>query len=330
MSRCLGMWTFEEILKPTIWGGKRIAAFKGISCDLESVGESWEISDVPGSVSVVASGPDKGFLLSELIEKYGEVLTGKANYRKFGNRFPLLIKLLDAQSDLSVQVHPDDELARRRGLNSGKSELWFILPSSDDARIALGFKEHVDPAEYNNLVANSLFQDKIRYIPVKENEIYNIPGGRVHALGAGAMVAEIQETSDVTYRLYDYDRRDANGNKRELHTELAFEAIDFDDTEAEAIDYKIAEGNQRVISTPCFTVDVIDIHAPHTIDYSDRDSFTIIMALEGEALIESLSDDEPCLSSIQLKAGHTLLLPASCRGIRLTPSERFKAIDTFV
>lgn len=232
------MWIFNPILKSTIWGGERIATYKGIATDLEKVGESWELSGVEGDESVVAEGIDAGMTLPALIDRYGASLMGHRNYEKFGNRFPLLIKFIDAREDLSVQVHPDDAMSQKYGMPNGKTEMWFVLDAAEGARLANGFKNPVDPADYETLVKSGEIENVLNFVEIKPGDTYFIPAGRVHAIGKGAFVAEIQQTSDATYRLYDYHRKDKNGNERELHTELAKEAVNFNDTDGNPVDYK--------------------------------------------------------------------------------------------
>ena len=203
----------------------------------KKIGESWEISGVAGSESVVADGKDKGLTLTALIDKYGASLLGEKNYKRYGDSFPLLIKFIDAHDDLSVQVHPDDELARKRGSKFGKTEMWYVLGAAPGARLANGFNREVNPDEYEGLVNSGEIMDVLNFNPVKPGDTFFIPAGRVHAIGKGAFVAEIQETSDITYRLYDYKRKDKDGNERQLHTKEAFEAINFKDTEGKPVAY---------------------------------------------------------------------------------------------
>ena len=228
------MWTFLPILKSTIWGGDSIAPFKGIKTDKTAIGESWEISGVEGDESVVAAGPDKDMTLTALIDKYGEKLLGKKNFQRFGNRFPLLVKIIDAAQDLSVQVHPDDDMARRLGQANGKTEMWYVLKAKKDARLALGFTRAIGREEFRPLVESGEIENVLRFIPVRKGEAYFIPGRTVHAIGKGMMVAEIQQTSDVTYRLYDYRRKGPDGKERQLHIDLAEEASDLGFTDGKA------------------------------------------------------------------------------------------------
>ena len=213
------MWKFKPILKSTIWGGSRIIPFKRLDVRLDDVGESWEISGVPGMETVVESGLDAGLTVTQLVDKYGPALMGEKNYKKYGDDFPLLVKFIDARAELSVQVHPDDALAQRRGHKWGKTEMWYIVEAAKGARIASGFRTPVDPADYDSLVESGRIEGVLGYIDVRPGEVYMTPAGRVHAIGRGCFLVEIQQTSDLTYRICDYHRRDSEGKERGLHTE---------------------------------------------------------------------------------------------------------------
>ncbi|MGN0207202.1 MAG: type I phosphomannose isomerase catalytic subunit, partial [Muribaculaceae bacterium] len=218
---------FETYLKPVIWGGDKIAAFKGVECGRHDIGESWEISGVPGHESIVATGENKGLSLPEVIEKYKGDLVGWNVYRRFGNEFPLLIKLIDAKSNLSLQVHPDDNLARRRHNSLGKTEMWYIIDTDADARILAGMSKEIDADEYVRRVEDNTILDVVAEHNSHPGDLFFLPAGRIHAICAGNLLAEIQETSDITYRVYDYGRVDAYGRPRELHVDLAKDAIDY-------------------------------------------------------------------------------------------------------
>lgn len=319
------MWTFKPILKTVIWGGDKIAPYKNIATDLQSIGESWEISGVKGSESVVDAGPDKGLTLSQLIKKYGPALLGERNFRKYGDDFPLLIKFIDARTDLSVQVHPDDELAARRGARFGKSEMWYVLEAEDGAVLANGFNREIDPAEYEQLVETGKIMEVLNFNPIQPGDTFYIPAGRVHAIGKGAFVAEIQETSDITYRLYDYKRRDAEGKERQLHTKEAFEAINFNDTDGKAIDYTVRNDIPvNLVTSPFFTTNLWKIDREVIRDYSEWDTFVVLICTKGSALIKSDSDE------ILLEAGHSVLIPASCKKITIAPQDLFEALETYI
>lgn len=319
------MWIFNPILKQTIWGGDRIAPFKGIESNVKNVGESWELSGVEGNESVVAEGTDKGMTLPALIDKYCADLMGSHNFLKFGNRFPLLIKFIDAREDLSVQVHPDDVMAQRYGQPNGKTEMWFVLKAEDGARLANGFRKPVNPDDYEGLVESGKIEEELNFVAITPGETYFIPAGRVHAIGAGAFVAEIQQTSDATYRLYDYHRKDAEGNERELHTELAKEALNFNDTDGNPIKFEAVENIPvNLVRSPYFTTNVLNLDSPITRDYSENDSFRVLIITEGEA--ELRSGDQ----TLKVHQGQTVLLPASEPRIDITPAPSVSLLETYI
>ncbi len=319
------MWTFNPIFKTIIWGGDKIAPFKGEVTDQVNIGESWEISGVEGSESVVAAGPDAGLTLSQLLKRYGATLLGKKNYQKYGDTFPLLIKFIDARQDLSVQVHPTDELARERGGKFGKTEMWYVLGADKDARLANGFNREVKPEEYARLVETGEIMDVLNFNKIKPGEVYFIPAGRVHAIGAGCFVAEIQETSDITYRLYDYKRKDKDGNERQLHTEEAFAAINFIDTDGRPVDYDIhPDIPVNVVTSPFFTTNIWKTDHKVMRDYSEWDTFVAIICTKGAATLTT--DDD----TLHVKPGTSVLIPASCKSLVIEPEGEFEALETYI
>lgn len=327
------MWKFEPILKETLWGGKRIAPFKGIESDSDCVGESWELSGIAGSESIVADGPEKGMSLSELLEKFGAAILGERNYTRFGTRFPLLIKFIDAREDLSVQVHPDDAMAQRLGQSNGKTEMWYVVDAAPGAKLANGFREPVNPDDYERLVESGDIEKVLNFIPIKPGDVYFIPAGRVHSIGAGAFVAEIQQTSDATYRIYDYHRKDANGNERELHTALAKEAIDFNDTHGAPVNYiPRRDIPVNVVKCPFFTTNVMDLDEEVMRDYSELDSFVVLIVTEGEGTLHCGADavaDKPTVMDV--KRGDTILVSASAKGLTIIPAKKgLKLLETYV
>ena len=320
------MWKFDPIFKSTIWGGEKIAPFKHTVTSQAQIGESWEISGVSGSESIVADGPDKGLSLSQLLEKYGKSLLGERNYKRFGNRFPLLIKFIDAAADLSVQVHPDDALAQRRGEANGKTEMWYVIDADKGTRLANGFKNPVDPADYEGLVESGSIEEVLNFVDIRPGDTFFIPAGRVHAIGAGSFVAEIQQTSDVTYRIYDYHRKDKNGNERQLHTELAKNAINFNDTDGNPVEYtEHPDIPINLVRTPFFSTNVLEIDSEVMRDYSECDTFVILIAVKGEAEIACGRQ------TMTLRGGETLLVPASASGITINPKGNgFRALETYI
>ncbi len=319
------MWTFNPIFKTVIWGGEKIAPFKGVATDQKKIGESWEISGVAGSESVVADGKDKGLTLTALIDKYGASLLGEKNYKRYGDSFPLLIKFIDAHDDLSVQVHPDDELARKRGSKFGKTEMWYVLGAAPGARLANGFNREVNPDEYEGLVNSGEIMDVLNFNPVKPGDTFFIPAGRVHAIGKGAFVAEIQETSDITYRLYDYKRKDKDGNERQLHTKEAFEAINFKDTEGKPVAYTAHRDIPvNLVTSPFFTTNLWTIDHEVMRDYSEWETYVVIICTKGKA---TLTTD---METRVIKEGTSVLIPASCKKLTIIPDNLFEALETYI
>ncbi len=319
------MWIFKPIFKTTIWGGDRIPAFKGVETEQINIGESWEISGVEGSESIVANGEDKGMTISQLIDKYGSDLLGERNYKKFGERFPLLIKFIDAHEDLSVQVHPNDELAHRRDLKSGKTEMWYVLEADKGARLATGFKEPVDPDSYRDLVETGEIMDVLNFNRIKPGDTFFIPAGRVHSIGKGSFVVEIQQTADITYRIYDFHRKDKDGNERELHTDLAFDAINFNDTDEKRVKYiPHPDIPVNLLTSPYFTTNLLQIDEKMMRDYSESDTFAILIAINGEAEITCGKE------TVKIRKGTSILIPASAKGIGIEPQGKFAAIETYI
>lgn len=311
---------FKPILKQTLWGGGKIVKFKGIDGhDGEQIGESWELSGVPGNESVAANGEYEGRTLTEIVAAEKERLVGTDNYKRFGDEFPLLIKFIDAKQDLSIQVHPDDEKAQKYGLRNGKTEMWYIMNSDADASLRCGMKAKITPEQYKAMVADGTICDAIAEYPVKEDDCFFIPAGRIHSIGKGCFLAEIQQTSDATYRIYDFNRRDKDGNLRELHTEKAAECIDY----TVLNDYRTeftAEKNRgvQIVSCPFFNTAVYDLDEPMTLDYSELDSFVVLIGLKGEA---RLTDNEG--NTTTLRGGETLLVPASTATIKVDGNIKF-------
>ena len=317
-------YKFTPILKNTIWGGTKIAPFKNIQTQLRKVGESWEISGVPGNETIVSGGPYAGRNLNDLVAEQKEALVGKANYERFGNEFPLLIKFIDARDDLSIQVHPDDETAHRQGRERGKTEMWYLMPSEPEATLLCGLKKHITPDEYKRMVSEKTIVDAIARYRVHEGDCFFLPAGRIHAIGSGCFLAEIQQTSDVTYRIYDFDRHDDLGRPRELHTELAAESINYDVLPDYQTHYTPAK-NQRVqlVECPYFTTSVYDLDQPIDLDYTALDSFVILIGLSGAGIVTEADG-----TRFVLRAGETILLPATTG--RLSVEGTVKFLETYV
>lgn len=300
------MYKFEPLLKQMIWGS-----------------ESWQISGVAGSETIVACGDQKGKSLNQLVNEQKAALVGEDNYKRFGDEFPLLIKFIDAKRDLSIQVHPNDEIAKKHGKSRGKTEMWYALECAPDAQLYCGLKKEITPEEYKAMVDNDTITDALARYEVKEDDVFFIPSGRIHAIGGGCMVAEIQQTSDVTYRIYDYKRKDKDGNYRELHTEKAAESIDY----TVLPDYRTIyeptknEGVQ-IAECPYFTTAVYDLTEPMTLDYSELDSFVILIAVKGEGTITADGEE------LAFTKGDTILLPATTGEVKIKGEIKF--LETFV
>lgn len=318
------LFKFEPLLKQTIWGGSKIVTFKHLQSDLDNVGESWEISGVPGDESVVANGEWKGKTLNEVLAEMKEKLVGADNYQRFGNRFPLLIKFIDARQDLSIQVHPDDETAHKQGKPMGKTEMWYVMDSDEDASLKVGLKKKITPEEYAQMVEDDTICDALGNYQVKSGDCFFIPAGRIHAICSGSFIAEIQQTSDVTYRIYDYKRKDKDGNYRQLHTKEAAEAIDYTVLDDYRTDYTPVKNEATpLVSCPLFTTAVYDLTEPMTLDYSELDSFVILIAVKGEGSILTSSGD-----TFSFREGESILLPATTDIVKVEGNIKF--LETFV
>jgi Phosphomannose isomerase len=318
--------TFKPILKSIIWGGSDICPFKGITPAQEGIGESWEISHVEDNFSVVANGELEGKNLDELINLYGAQLMGEKVIKRFGNKFPLLIKFIDACDDLSVQVHPDDELGMKRHNSFGKTEMWYVVKAKEGATLYSGFSKQIDADEYVKRVESNTITDALKQYSVKAGDVFFLPAGRVHAIGSGCFVAEIQQTSNITYRIYDYDRKDANGNGRELHTELAKDAIDYTLLPDYRTNY-VSTPNEEVelANCPYFTTNLLELNKSVVRDFATLDSFVIYICMEGKATIEDNKGNK-----IEVAQGQSILIPAETQGVTITPSPEAKFMETFI
>ncbi len=309
---------FRPILKEVLWGGDKIAKFKGIATEKNNVGESWEISGVQGNETIVAEGPYAGMTLNTLAGEMKEKLLGADNYRKFGDEFPLLIKFIDARQDLSIQVHPTDETALRQGQKRGKTEMWYII-DSDCGKLYSGLKQKITPEEYTRMVEDGTICDALAQYEVKTDHVFFLPAGRIHAICAGCFLAEIQQTSDVTWRIFDYHRKDKDGNYRPLHTRQAAEAIDYHVEADYRTEYR-GKRNEGVNLVACqyFNTAVYDLDEPMTLDYSELDSFVILIAVAGEGVVRDSEGNET-----SLKKGETLLIPATERELYIMGEVKF-------
>ena len=298
---------FTPLFKYRIWGGEKLKSVLHKDYTEKSVGESWEISNVPGDETQVSQGALKGETLKSLAVTYGADFLGKSVYKQYGTDFPLLIKYIDAKTPLSIQVHPNDELAKERHDSFGKNEMWYIMEAEKDAKIIVGFNQEVSKSEYQNHLASSTITSVLNDICVEKGDTFHIPTGRVHAIGAGVLLAEIQQTSDVTYRIYDYDRVDAKtGKKRELHNDIALDAIDFEVHDRYDTLYKATDNiSEELVHTDYFLTNILKLEKKLVKDYGNLDSFVIFMVVDGDCILQYDNVDYP------INYGETLLLPAS-------------------
>jgi len=303
--------SFAPIFKERIWGGEKLEKELHKPIHQPLIGESWEVSTVKGDISVISNGALKGTPLQVLIEQAPEALLGRAVYKRFGTDFPLLIKFIDAAQDLSIQVHPNDALAKARHNSFGKTEMWYIMEADTDASIIIGFNKNVSREEYQAHLADKTLSQLLHFEKVKHGDMFFIPAGKIHAIGAGVLLAEIQQTSDITYRVYDFDRKDKNGNYRELHTELALDAIDFERKDDFRKSYAKAKNtvNPAVVS-PYFTTDYLKINQEMPLTLSGE-SFHIYMGVAGKGSLQYGDMELP------LEKGQTVLVPACCKQINL-------------
>ena len=315
---------FLPLLKTTLWGGTKIISFKHLDSQQQQVGESWELSGVKDSETIVAEGRYQGLTLNQLVHELKGTLVGKENYERFGEEFPLLIKFIDAHQDLSIQVHPNDEVARRHGKEHGKTEMWYVMKSDKESKLSCGLQRHITPDDYKQMVANDTICDALAQYVASEGDVFFLPAGRIHAIGTGCFLAEIQQTSDITYRIYDYNRRDKDGNCRQLHTQEAAESIDYT-IEKDYRTHYTPRKNEGVVLIQCphFTTAVYDLDEPMTLDYTDLDSFVVLMAMSGNGTI---IDDDGC--ETEFRAGQTLLFPATATTVKVSGTVKF--LETYV
>jgi mannose-6-phosphate isomerase len=302
---------FNPILKDRIWGGTKLKTILNKPITSEITGESWEISTVENDVSIVSNGIYKGKSLNEIIVDFPNEILGIEVYRKFGFEFPLLFKYLDAKQDLSIQVHPNDELAKKQHNSFGKTEMWYIMQADKNARINVGFKENSSKEEYLQHLENKTIIDILDSKKVHQGDVFFLETGTIHAIGAGMVVAEIQQTSDITYRIYDFDRKDAHGNERELHTNLALEAINFNKVNAQKKYSKVLNQSNETVNCPYFTTNFVPLDGKIVVNKSNQ-TFTVYMCVEGVFEIEHNK------KKYQYKKGDTILIPSQMNYFELS------------
>ncbi|MCR8558041.1 class I mannose-6-phosphate isomerase [Mucilaginibacter sp. BJC16-A38] len=317
---------FKTIYKDKIWGGNKIKTYlhKDFG-DLPNCGETWEISGVKSDVSVVANGALEGESLAELLEKFKGELVGEKVYAHFGNIFPLLIKFIDANEDLSIQVHPDDELAKKRHNSFGKTEMWYVIEADPGSTLIAGFNRELTQQEYLDKFNSGHLTDVLNKEDVKAGDVFFLPAGRVHTIGKGLLIAEIQQTSDITYRIYDFDRVDDKGNKRELHTEEALAAIDYKHYPEYKTQYQPKKDETvHLVSCPYFTTNLLDFTTGTTKDYSNLDSFVIYVCVEGEFTVKADGSEYPVIM------GDCILLPKTISNVVLETTSGFKILESYI
>ncbi len=314
---------FNPILKERIWGGNKLAKVLNKDTVSNSIGESWELSDVEGETSVIINGSLKGKSLKELQHLLKADLIGEKNYKTFQDKFPLLIKFIDAKQDLSIQLHPNDELAAKRHNSFGKTEMWYVMQADKDANLIVDFNQKMDKDKYLHHLNNKSLPEVLNFDKVKEGDTYFIEVGRVHAIGAGVLLAEIQQTSDITYRVYDWDRVDTEGNPRELHNDLALDAINFKMPDNYKVKYNKKDNvSNKMVTCSYFTTNYLEV-TKRLSKINDHDSFVIYICVDGAASIETRGHSE------MIKKGETVLLPAAIKNYSINTNSA-KLLEIYV
>lgn len=319
---------FEPNLHEVVWGGNQLRSYKGLEPSDEPIGESWEVSAVPSSTSVIANGDWKGRDLVSVINEHPEKILGKAVHQKYHGQLPLLVKFIDAKRDLSIQVHPNDEMAQREHGKMGKSEMWYIIKADKGAHLYAGFKKEITPEEYQQRIADGTITEVLADHKVKAGDVFYLPAGRVHAICGGIMLAEVQQSSDVTYRIYDYNRPGLDGKPRELHTELAAKALDYHVEKNYLTDYKAAKDQAvQIVDTPYFDVRIMELTGSFHRNLLKYDSFIISMCLSGDCKIRVRSTGDEMI----LREGNSTLIPAAIADYDVIPlNGRTRLLDAFI
>ncbi len=315
---------FDEIYKTTLWGGDKIYQYKGEKPPCHSIGETWEISPLEGNISVISNGFLRGKNLNEVALEYGEKLLGREVMERYEGQFPLLVKLIDAQSDLSVQVHPSDAYAQEKGIGWGKTEMWYLLSNTPDARIRFGWTKETDPCQLRELVKSDAVMEYIGSYKSHPGDVFYISPGKVHTIGAGNLLLEIQQASNTTYRLYDFNRTDADGNKRPLHIEQAMEVIDYGVNNGGTLTYDrtLTDTPITLVDCPYFTTRLLQLTKSYHCNLEPRQSFTILFVEDGEVI---LNDELP------LRRGQITLIPACIKEISIAlSSPKAKLVEAYI
>lgn len=312
---------FKPVYKSKVWGGEKISKLKADKKASADCGESWEISAVEGDLSVIANGFLKGNNIEEIIEIYVGDLVGDSVFEKFGYEFPLLIKIIEAKQNLSVQVHPNDDFAAERHNARGKNEIWYVLDAEPGSKLISGFSRDVNKTEFFASIENGNFEDMLNQPETKSGEVYFIPAGRVHSLGAGNTIVEIQQTSDITYRVYDYGRVG-----RELHLDLASDVIDFKKTDfVKTLFSRNPDMSNKIISNQYFSVNFLPVMNTVVKDYYELDSFVVFFCINGKVKIKTTGNDD-----VILKKGETVLIPAAINNVTIIPEEYSELLEVFL
>ena len=316
---------FKPILKDKIWGGEKLATLLNKQSARKDIGESWEISDVEGDTSIVVNGELKGQNLKQLIAEFKADLVGEKIYTHFGEKFPLLIKFIDAREALSIQLHPHDDLAKKRHNSFGKTEMWYVMQADEKANLIVGFQKEVTSKEYIKHLENKTLLDILNVDEVENGDVYFIPTGRVHAIGAGVLLAEIQQTSDITYRIYDWDRPNPDGTFRDLHTEQAIDAIDYSAQNSYKTVYSKEQNKaSEIVSCPYFTTNVLPINGEVFINHEEKDSFVIYMCVAGNVEFKYQNQIE------KLQMGETILIPNCIQNISVSSDEKSELLEVYI
>ena len=319
---------FEPNLHKVVWGGNQLRPYKGLEPSDEPIGESWEVSAVPTSTSIVSNGVYAGVDLISFINEQPDAILGKKVNEKYNGKLPLLVKFIDAKRDLSIQVHPNDEMAMREHSKMGKSEMWYVIKADEGAHLYAGFKQEITPYEYQKRVEDGTITDVLADHQVKAGDVFYLPAGRVHAICGGILLAEVQQSSDVTYRIFDYNRLGMDGKPRELHTELAAKALDYHVIDNYRTDYTESSNKAvQIIDSPYFSVRVLEVSKAFHRDLRKYDSFIITMCIEDDCKIRVRSTGEEVL----LKQGNSTLIPAAIADYYIIPlSGKTRILDAFI
>ncbi len=316
---------FYPILKEKVWGGKKLKTVLNKSSDSDKIGESWELSGLPGNISVVSEGEFKGQTLNHLISKYKDVLVGKRVFEKYGENFPLLIKFIDAADDLSVQVHPNDETAQKLYGQNGKNELWYIMDSDRNSELILGLNKTLNTEEFRNSINRNTLTENLNTVKIKKGDVYFIPAGRIHAIKKGVLLAEIQQASDMTYRIYDWNRKGLDGKYRKLHIDEACKVAELKTKKSYLTKYSEKINTfVQCVSNQYFSVNLLKFNTEIVKNYSETDSFIIFICTKGSFRLMYSKNE------IKVSFGETVLLPAVIKKIKLIPDKESELLEVFI